>query len=117
MTSVRKVQAEPEVEKGHGLLMPDKDAKPLGMEVPDIPKVEEEEDDIDIFDGVGDEYDPLAGLSEEDSDEAEKEDGEVEERGGPSETGAGVCLWASRRNGLMKIIVHRHHHHPLRGVM
>ncbi|PVH74962.1 hypothetical protein DL98DRAFT_499000 [Cadophora sp. DSE1049] len=76
---VRKVQAEPEVEKGHGLLMPDKDSKPLGMEVPDIPKVEEEEDDMDIFDGVGDEYDPLAGLSEDDSDEAE-EDGEVEEK-------------------------------------
>ncbi|KAH7396038.1 hypothetical protein BKA64DRAFT_75456 [Cadophora sp. MPI-SDFR-AT-0126] len=76
---VRKVQADPEVEKGHGLLMPDKDAKPLGMEVPDIPKVEEEVDDMDIFDGVGDEYDPLAGLSEDDSDEAEKEDGEVKE--------------------------------------
>lgn len=76
---VRKIQEpEPAIEKGHGLLMPDKDVKPLGMEVPDIPKVEEEEDDMDIFDGVGDEYDPLAGLSEDDSD-VEKEDGEVEE--------------------------------------
>ncbi|KAH7360083.1 hypothetical protein BKA65DRAFT_448131 [Rhexocercosporidium sp. MPI-PUGE-AT-0058] len=76
---VRKVQEpEPAVEKGHGLLMPDKDVKPLGMEVPGVPKVEEEDDDMDIFDGVGDEYDPLAGLSEDDSD-VEKEDGEVEE--------------------------------------
>ncbi|KAL2073989.1 hypothetical protein VTL71DRAFT_7767 [Oculimacula yallundae] len=87
---VRRVQ-EPEPEKGHGLPMPDENVKPLGMEVPDIPKVEEEEDDMDIFDGVGDEYDPLAGLSDEDSDEekdekkdgekedGEKEDGEVEE--------------------------------------
>ncbi|CZS92945.1 hypothetical protein WAI453_000736 [Rhynchosporium graminicola] len=79
---VRRVQ-EPEPEKGHNLPMPEKDVKPLGMEVPDIPKVEEEEYDMDIFDGMGDEYDPLAGLSDEDSDveegekESEKEDGEI----------------------------------------
>jgi hypothetical protein len=75
---VRKVQVQEPVEKGHGLLMPDKDAKPLGMEVPEIPKVEEEDEDINIFDDAGDDYDPLAGLDEDDSDE-EKEDGEVAE--------------------------------------
>ncbi|KAE9381888.1 hypothetical protein N431DRAFT_539431 [Stipitochalara longipes BDJ] len=77
---VRKVQVqEPEVEKGHGLLMPDKDAVPLGMEVPEIPKpAEEEEEDDDIFEGAGDDYDPLAGLEDEDSEE-EGEEGEVSE--------------------------------------
>jgi hypothetical protein len=76
---VRKVQVQEPVEKGHGLLMPDKDAKPLGMEVPEIPKVEEEDEDINIFDDAGDDYDPLAGLDEDDSDNEEKEDGEVAE--------------------------------------
>ena len=77
---VRKVQVqEPAVEKGHGLLMPDKDAVPLGMEVPEIPKLaEDEEEDDDIFEGAGDDYDPLAGLEDEDSEE-EGEDGEVSE--------------------------------------
>jgi hypothetical protein len=76
---VRKVQAqEPAVEKGHGLLMPDRDSAPLGMEVPEIPKpVEEEDEDINIFDDAGDDYDPLAGLEDEDSEEGE--DGEVSE--------------------------------------
>jgi hypothetical protein len=75
---VRKVQVQEPVEKGHGLLMPDKDAKPLGMEVPEIPKVVEEDEDINIFDDAGDDYDPLAGLDEDDSDE-ENEDVEVTE--------------------------------------
>jgi len=77
---VRKVQVqEPAVEKGRGLLMPDKDAVPLGMEVPEIPKLaEDEEEDDDIFEGAGDDYDPLAGLEDEDSEE-EGEDGEVSE--------------------------------------
>ncbi|KAJ5038655.1 uncharacterized protein L3040_006335 [Drepanopeziza brunnea f. sp. 'multigermtubi'] len=77
---VRRVVEEPVVEKGHGLLMPDKDAKPLGMEVPEIPKVVEEEEDINIFDDVDDEYDPLAGLGDdtsEDEPDPENEDGEI----------------------------------------
>ncbi|RAL59656.1 hypothetical protein DID88_000289 [Monilinia fructigena] len=78
---VRKVQLESEVVKGNGLLMPDKDAKPLGMEVPEVPKEPEpEEEDIDIFDDAGDDYDPLAGLEEEESESDEgAEDGEVTE--------------------------------------
>lgn len=74
---VRKI-AEPVIEKGHGLLMPDKDAKPLGMEVPEIPKVVEEEEDLDIFDGAGDDYDPLAGLNDEDED-SDADEGEISE--------------------------------------
>lgn len=65
---VRKVQIESEVQTGHGLQMPDKDAKPLGMVVPEAPKVPEVEEDFDIFDDAGDDYDPLAGLEEDDSD-------------------------------------------------
>ena len=75
---VRKVQADPETERNQELLMPDKDAKPLGMEVPEIPKAAEEEDkDINIFDDAGDDYDPLAGLGDDDEDS--DEDGEVPE--------------------------------------
>jgi hypothetical protein len=66
---VRKVQAEPEEEKGHGLPMPDKATKPLGMELPELPQVTEEEDDMDIFDGAGDDYDPLAGIGDDDDEE------------------------------------------------
>ncbi|KAH8814921.1 hypothetical protein F5884DRAFT_693532 [Xylogone sp. PMI_703] len=65
---VRKAQVQPEVEKGNGLLMPDKEAKPLGMEVPDNPKSPEEDEEINIFDDAGDDYDPLAGLEEDDSE-------------------------------------------------
>lgn len=63
------------MKKNNGLLMPDKDLKPLGMIVPEIPKIEAEEDNDDIFADVGDDYDPLAGLEEEDSD-TELENGE-----------------------------------------
>ncbi|TVY86813.1 hypothetical protein LAWI1_G008538 [Lachnellula willkommii] len=80
---VRKVQPklEAELEKGHGLLMPDKDVAPLGMEVPEMLQApEEEEEDINIFDDAGDDYDPLAGLEGSDSDE-EQEDGEVLDSG------------------------------------
>jgi hypothetical protein len=80
---VRKMQVqEPAAEKGHGLLMPDKDATPLGMVVPEIPKpVEEEDEDINIFDDAGDDYDPLAGLEDEDSEEEGKEGKVLEPEG------------------------------------
>lgn len=71
---VRKVQVEPEVEKGRGLLIPDKDAKPLGMEVPDILLPTDEEEDMDIFEGAGDDYDPLAGIGYDDDSDTEKEE-------------------------------------------
>jgi len=75
---VRKVPAVTKEEKHHGLLMPDKDAVPLGMEVPDIPVAVEEEVEEDIFADVGDDYDPLAGLEEDDGADSEEE-GEVSE--------------------------------------
>ncbi|KAK7427689.1 hypothetical protein QQZ08_005795 [Neonectria magnoliae] len=78
---VRKIQpgAEDDEATRSGLLMPDKDAKPLGMEVPEQYRKkeepeEEEEEDIDIFEGVGDDYDPLAGMEGSDSDSGEDED-------------------------------------------
>ncbi|PWY78212.1 hypothetical protein BO70DRAFT_430136 [Aspergillus heteromorphus CBS 117.55] len=62
-----------------GLLVPDKDAKPLGMEVPaEIASkmAPPEEEDDDIFAGVGDDYNPLGDLGEEDDseDESQSED-------------------------------------------
>ncbi|RAH73366.1 uncharacterized protein BO66DRAFT_426323 [Aspergillus aculeatinus CBS 121060] len=63
-------------------------AKPLGMDVPPefaakaAPTPAEEEDDDDIFAGVGADYNPLADLGDEDdsSSEEESEDGEVAQK-------------------------------------
>lgn len=75
---VRRAQVEQPKEEKPALLMPDKDAAPLGMEVPDIPTPTiEEDEDFDIFDDAGDDYDPLAGL--EDDVDSEAEDGEIDE--------------------------------------
>ncbi|KAJ5772979.1 RED-like N-terminal [Penicillium paradoxum] len=63
------------------LLMPDKSAKPLGMEVPAeiaaraASQLAHEDDDDDIFAGVGNDYNPLAGI--EDDDSSSDEDGEL----------------------------------------
>ncbi|KAM4059691.1 RED-like protein [Hirsutella rhossiliensis] len=71
---VRKLKAwEEEDEDGAGndLPMPDPRAKPLGMEVPEEYRQRagpEEDVDDDIFGGVGDDYDPLAGMDVSDSD-------------------------------------------------
>lgn len=77
---VRKLQPNIETEDDgvrNGLLIPDKNAKPLGMEVPEQYRKkeepqEEEDEDIDIFDGVGDDYDPLAGMDDSGSDSEEE---------------------------------------------
>ncbi|XDG10071.1 hypothetical protein ABKA04_009686 [Annulohypoxylon sp. FPYF3050] len=72
---VRKTQpTTEEAPKAPDIMMPDKNAKPLGMEVPEQyrKQVEEPEDeDVNIFDDVGDDYDPLAGLEEDDSEDEE----------------------------------------------
>ena len=69
-----------------GLLVPDTSAKPLGMEVPDVPASAPapppKEEDDDIFEGVGADYDPLAGAADGSSSESE-EDGEVADRARP----------------------------------
>jgi hypothetical protein len=81
---VRKLQPGSEDQKPQDLMIPDKNAKPLGMEVPEIYRKEpepEDDGDVDIFDDVGDDYDPLAGIassSDEDSDEDEKASGDGE---------------------------------------
>ncbi|KAJ5867845.1 hypothetical protein N7534_002398 [Penicillium rubens] len=62
------------------LMMPDASVKPLGMDIPaDIAaraaaQEAPEDDDDNIFAGVGDDYNPLAGLEDESSSD---EDGEV----------------------------------------
>lgn len=72
---VRKIQPTAETSsKDTDMMMPDKNAKPLGMEVPEQYRKQAEEpddEDINIFDDVGDDYDPLAGLEEEDSEDEE----------------------------------------------
>ncbi|KAM0667445.1 hypothetical protein ACQRIU_003310 [Beauveria bassiana] len=70
---IRKVQpGGSAADTDNGLLMPDKNAKPLGMEVPEHYRKQEpateEDEDVDIFDDVGDDYDPLAGMDVSDSD-------------------------------------------------
>ena len=79
---VRKlaVEEEPTQPKGRGLLMPDANAAPLGMIVPEAPKPPpEEEEQFDIFDDAGDDYDPLAGLVDEDDSASDKEDGKLDD--------------------------------------
>ncbi|KAM0345314.1 hypothetical protein ACHAPU_006713 [Fusarium lateritium] len=96
---IRKIQPgaekEDEMER-NGLLMPDKDAKPLGMEVPEQfrKKQEPEEDeDVDIFDDVGDDYDPLAGMNDADSDsDADEESRQQDEQKTEQEIAAGVAM-------------------------
>ena len=70
---VKKSTTE-ETYNGHMLLMPDKDAKPLGMEV--APVVEAPiEDDGDIFEDVGADYNPLGDMDDSDSvDSSDTED-------------------------------------------
>lgn len=73
-----------------GLPMPDKSAKPLGMEVPvelaakaAAGTVRDEEDD-DIFAGIVADYNPLAGIDDEDgssSDEDEEANAEIAKEG------------------------------------
>lgn len=73
-------KAEEEVEVH---MMPDPAAKPLGMEVPEAfqkKEEKEEEEDVDIFDDAGSDYDPLAGLaSGSGSDSDSDEEGEAKE--------------------------------------
>ena len=71
---VRKDAKQDEDPQDRGLLMPDKDAKPLGMEIATAADSEEkEEENSDIFEGVGADYDPLADI-DDDEDDSEDED-------------------------------------------
>lgn len=70
---IKKAAMDDEAPRDRGLLMPDKDAQPLGMEVV-VPALRQEEEDIDgdIFEGMGADYDPLDGL-DDDEDDSEDE--------------------------------------------
>lgn len=71
----RKVKKE-QVDKHDGLLMPDKDAEPMGMQVIPIslPVSSGEEGEGDIFEGVGVDYNPLGDV--EDDNDSNASDGE-----------------------------------------
>ena len=73
---VKRPRVQDDMTKSHGLLMPDKDAKPLGMEVPGnlAPRMPVEEEDEDIFTGVGADYDPLGDDGDDGEDSGD--DGE-----------------------------------------
>ena len=72
---VKKSTTE-EIRNSHMLLMPDKDAKPLGMEV--APVVEAPiEDDGDIFEDVGADYNPLGDMDDNDSDDSSDMEGKA----------------------------------------
>ena len=75
---VKRVKVDEDAASNHGLLMPDKDLKPLGMEVPQavIPTDTNEQDD-DIFADVGADYDPLGRADDDDEGEDSDEGGET----------------------------------------
>ncbi|GKT55076.1 RED-like protein [Colletotrichum tofieldiae] len=77
---VRKIQPGTEEEQRKEFV-PDKDAKPLGMEVPEFYKKQQEEveedDNDDIFADAGDDYDPLAGMDDSSDEDSE---GEVKDK-------------------------------------
>ena len=86
---VKKAIPNDEASRDRGLLMPDKDAQPLGMEValPATPN-QEEDMDGDIFEGVGADYDPLDGLEDEEDD---SEDEKVEVQDNQRQSSPGIA--------------------------
>lgn len=76
---VKKIKPQARIDGTNGLLMPDKDAKPLGLDVTvpvSQPPIEEQQDDGDIFEGVGADYDPLDGELADDASSSGSEDEE-----------------------------------------
>ncbi|KAL8841951.1 MAG: hypothetical protein Q9170_000731 [Blastenia crenularia] len=75
---VKKIKPEANNDKPSGLLMPDKYMKPLGLDVtvPAPQPATEEQDDGDIFEGLGADYDPLAGepMNGDSPDDSEDEE-------------------------------------------
>ena len=77
---VKKSTSNMDDGKRGGLLMPDKDTAPLGMEViPQHQVATEADDDDDIFEDAGADYDPLAGLSGDDDDSQDDSQDEGQE--------------------------------------
>ncbi|POS82463.1 hypothetical protein EPUL_006295 [Erysiphe pulchra] len=72
---VRKIASQDQKKNNkNDLLVPDKDMKPLGMVVPVLPEVPDFKEDMDIFDDVGDDYNPLAGIESANSSDDEGKD-------------------------------------------
>lgn len=68
---VRRAKPEDHLLHHGGLLMPDKDAKPLGMDITPIAPVAPDDDgNGDIFEGVGNDYNPLGDMEEDESDDS-----------------------------------------------
>ena len=87
---IRKAESGKNFTQGNGLLMPDKNLEPLGMEVPEIApaKTQMEDEDIDIFEGIGVDYNPLGGLNDE-TDDSSDDDAAQEDAGvGKDEAGS-----------------------------
>lgn len=87
---VRKPQAGESAVNNKSLPMPDKNAKPLGMDVivPAPSASVEDDDNGDIFQGVGADYDPFAGAaagSDDDSSEHSQEEVKESEERIPSQ--------------------------------
>lgn len=80
---VKRAKVEDEyINNDHVLLMPKKDVKPLGMEViPVMPSRVEDEVSGDIFEGVGNDYNPLGGYEEDSSDGSDESDDPIREPG------------------------------------
>jgi hypothetical protein len=102
---VRKAKTEEKPPVASFMVAPDKDMKPLGMEAPDITAPEVTmDDDIDIFEGVGADYDPLGG-ADDSEDESEDEKNDLEAKAStpkPVETGSNIPeRKASKDPGLM----------------
>ncbi|KAL8738735.1 MAG: hypothetical protein Q9181_000490 [Wetmoreana brouardii] len=78
---VKKAKTEANADN-HRLLMPDKDMKPLGLDVtvPERQAAPEEQGDEDIFEGIGADYDPLGW---EDLDDGTSDISEAEDRTKP----------------------------------
>lgn len=72
---VKKAKNDDEISGGHGLLVPDKDVKPLGMEVAPVAPTPPKDDDDDIFEGVGTDYNPLGDLVDDDDSNNSDEEG------------------------------------------
>ncbi|KAI1390242.1 uncharacterized protein F4822DRAFT_401325 [Hypoxylon trugodes] len=95
---IRKTQPTTESEeiasRPTDMMMPDKNAKPLGMEVPGFYRKQQvekpEDEDVNIFDDVGDDYDPFAGLEEDDSEDGEATEKKAQPSGADKEDKAAM---------------------------
>jgi hypothetical protein len=78
----RKVRWLDKPGEGNGLLVPEKDAKPLGMEVPaeiaaKVAALPSTDQDDDIFEGVGADYNPL-GDEDDDDSSSDEDEGQIQ---------------------------------------